>query len=82
MPGQRSAPGEADTALLALQTLLRPDAPPQARPVQSLTCGFPRLLARSQGVPTSSSYHLVEAFRGLIARIFLVRSFCHFRLPN
>lgn len=31
---------------------------PRARPVKSLTCGFPRLLARDQDVATSSSNHL------------------------
>ena len=80
MPGQRSL------SFLGRQTLhfwgrRRCSAhTPQARPVQSVTCAFPRLLAGSQGVATSSSSHLLEAFCGLIARIFLVRSFCHFGL--
>ena len=59
---ERILSGEADTALLGPPTSLCPDAPPQARPAQSLTGGFPRLLARDQGVATSSSSHLFERF--------------------
>jgi hypothetical protein len=59
---ERILSGEADTALLGPPALLRSDAPPQARPAQSLTWGFPRLLARDQSVATSSSSHLFERF--------------------